>query len=87
MSDPIILAIIAIVPGALAALASLLVIFQNMRNHDSTKQQVTELSVRVDGALEKLMAASENTGRVAEAADQHQRDAVAAKDIAKGENG
>jgi hypothetical protein len=74
MTDAVTVALIAAVPGSVAALGAFIVIVQNMRNHDATAGKITELSVRVDGALEKLIAAAKDSGRVAEAHDQHQRD-------------
>ena len=80
-SDQIILAIIAAVPGAIAAVGSVIVIIQNVRNrgerqadHAENTQKMDDLTVQINGRLTQLLDAQFDKGRVAEAKDQHGRE-------------
>ena len=80
-SDQIILAIIAAVPGAIAAVGSVIVIIQNVRNrgerqadHAENTQKMDDLTVQINGRLTQLLEARFDQGRVAEASEQHGRE-------------
>jgi hypothetical protein len=83
VSDQIVLAIIAAIPGAIAAVGSVIVIVQNVRNrverqadHAENTLKMDSLTVQINGRLSQLLEAQMDKGRVAEAADQHARDVV-----------
>jgi len=83
ISDSIAVALIMSIPGAIAAIGSVIVIIQNVRSrveakagHDETKNNIQQLTLRVNGRLDQLLASAEDKGRVAEQAEQHGRDAA-----------
>jgi hypothetical protein len=78
MSDQITIALINSIPAWLTALGTLVTIILGFRNHS----KIANLEINVNGRLSELVKASKDSGRVAEAEDQHARDA--AKDAEKG---
>jgi hypothetical protein len=72
MSDAVAVALIAAIPATAAAILGGINMAHGIRNG----KQISDLTVRVDGRLDELLASAGNAGRLAEQSDQRDRDAA-----------
>jgi hypothetical protein len=72
MSDgaAVIIAVVVVIPGLVSAMFSGIAAMNSARSIDHTQA----LGKAINGRMQELIAASKDSGKVEEAADQHQRE-------------